>query len=708
MALAFFDTESYPNYWLLKIRPQGGQVYSFELRSGERLHATVVTTILQLFRSYTVVSFNGIKYDVPMLAAALLAGYSCEQLNELSNKLIREGIKHWELGLPEWEPTDHIDILETLPGAGSQKMYAGRTHYKTMRDLPYPPESYLSEPQIAEVADYCENDLGQLEWEYNAVYPAIQLREDMGARYGLELRSKSDAQVAEGVIKHRCERATGRRLFKAEIDWNLEFRYEDPGFLSFATPQLQNAFELVKSSVFRLGASGRVVMPAQLEGLAISLGRSVYRMGIGGLHSSEKSQVYRSSATHILRDNDVRGYYPRLMLNSGKFPAALGPQFRVEFGGIVSERDISKALEQKFKDAGVDTRNRANVEAYKAASDNEGGKVMSNGTFGKTLSPYSILFAPQMGIQTTVTGQLSVLMLIEWHELNGINVVSANTDGFVAYVPRNMIAASNALIKEWEKRTGLEMEDAEYAALYSRDVNNYFAVKTSGEVKRKGAYNKAGLIEKKSPDVEICGDAVADFLSKGTPLLYTIAWCQDIRKFVTVQKVTGGAIKLWGEGPRKDTKVAEMTGRLLANGWRKATKNDDLSLYERVGKDANKQCTYRALWIRDGLMAMSASAYRLCYAPQIPEYLGKCVRWYYGTDSPGPIVRNTSGNQVSLSYGAYPCMTLPDQLPENIDYAWYLKTCEGMLKDIGYQAEGGHEEQREAEEESTELELLLQ
>ena len=79
-------------------------------------------------------------------------------------------------------------------------------------------------------------------------------------------------------------------------------------------------------------------------------------------------------------------------------------------------------------------------------------------------------------------------------------------------------------------------------------MNNYFAVKTDGDVKRKGEYSKAGLVEKKNPDVEICADAVAEFLANGTPIAHTIAACRDIRKFVTIQKVNGAASKCGAKG----------------------------------------------------------------------------------------------------------------------------------------------------------------
>jgi hypothetical protein len=89
-------------------------------------------------------------------------------------------------------------------------------------------------------------------------------------------------------------------------------------------------------------------------------------------------------------------------------------------------------------------------------------------------------------------------------------------------------------------------------------------------------------------------------------------------------------------------------------------------------------------WQREGSITDATSAYRSCFRPQTPEYLGKVIRWYYGANSPGPIVYNTNGNQVSLSYGAQPCMTLPDEFPADIDYAWYINNCNRILKDIGY------------------------
>lgn len=665
--LALYDTECYPNFWLLKMRVDlTRQVFTFKITAGQSFSIEEAARIKLLFEIFTTVSFNGNYYDVPMICAAI-NGYTVERLKWLNDEIIPKqikgqprvsGRKPWELNLPEWSPADHIDIKEVAPGDGSLKQYGGRTHAKKLQDLPYEPDHFLTSAEMVVVDDYCLNDLDLLEHVFDELAPQLRQREVFGARYGIDLRSRSDAQMAEVVLKRRCEQALGRRIYKPEIDYNLSFRYKTPAFIAYQLPQLQRALQLVQESIFRLDAAGNVAMPPQLENLEIRIGSSVYTMGLGGLHSQEKRLTVKSNETHLLRMPDVASYYPTLMINSGEYPPALGEQFVIEFEGIMHDRLTAKALAKKLKAGGF----TGTVEYEDATTNDGGGKIMINGTFGKTGSSYSVLFAPTMLIQTTITGQLSILMLIEWFEHYGIPVKSANTDGVVIFCPREKLELSEWLIKEWEKRTHLTMEIDDYEAIYARDVNNYFAVKSADDIKRKGEYAKAGLIAKKNPDCEICSDAVAAFLADGTPLLYTIAACRDVRKFVTIQRVSGGGVKMWGEGARKGAKVADMIPVLEANGWIKSGRK----------------------WSRNDVELSAGEAYAACFSPQTPEYLGKVVRWYYGTNSPGPIVYANSGNTVSLSYGARPCMELPDTFPTDIDYQWYIDKAENILKDIGF------------------------
>jgi hypothetical protein len=154
---------------------------------------------------------------------------------------------------------------------------------------------------------------------------------------------------------------------------------------------------------------------------------------------------------------------------------------------------------------------------------------------------WSTLYSPNLLIQTTITGQLALLMLIEEIELNGIQVVSANTDGIVIKCPRDREDELESIIEAWEKKTGFNMEEAIYQALYSRDVNNYIAIKENGKPKLKGAYAEAGL--QKNPNNSICIEAVVNYLTKGTPVDETIEWDCDVRKFVTIRQVNGGGMK---------------------------------------------------------------------------------------------------------------------------------------------------------------------
>lgn len=173
-------------------------------------------------------------------------------------------------------------------------------------------------------------------------------------------------------------------------------------------------------------------------------------------------------------------------------------------------------------------------------------KILLNGTFGKTSSPYSPLYNPKMMVATTLTGQLSMLMLIELLERGGIHVVSANTDGIVLKFPRRLEQLQRHIVSVWEKVTNLETEETDYLSIHSRDVNSYVAIKPGGKVKTKGAFALPSSLRErmmKNPQNEVCVEAVIEHLVNRTPLAQTIRECRDVRKFLTLRRVTGGASK---------------------------------------------------------------------------------------------------------------------------------------------------------------------
>jgi hypothetical protein len=131
-------------------------------------------------------------------------------------------------------------------------------------------------------------------------------------------------------------------------------------------------------------------------------------------------------------------------------------------------------------------------------------------------------------------------MLIERLEANGMKVVSANTDGIVTLLPISKRADYDAICFDWMLDTSYGLEFVEYKALYSRDVNNYFAIKTDGKLKGKGVFTATGI--GKNPEYSIVPKAVAEYVSKGTPIEKTIKECHDILSFVKVRNVTGGAM----------------------------------------------------------------------------------------------------------------------------------------------------------------------
>jgi len=545
-----FDVECYWNYFLVSFTSfRTGAIVYFEMSPGYEFTSQDLLKLEWIMRSFLIVGFNSKFYDVPITTLAL-AGKSCKELKEATNKLILE----------EWRPQDvlkmsrvkslkdinHIDLIEVAPLQASLKIYGGRLHVPKMQDLPFHPEALLSPPQMAIVRWYNVNDLSQTAFLFVALKEQIDLRETLGNDYGVDLRSRSDAQIAEEVISAELTKLNGARPTRPEILPGTVYYYKVPQFLKYDSPIMNWALEVVRNAKFIVSEIGSIEMPKEVGELRLVIADNVYRMGIGGLHSSETKIAHIASKDVKLVDRDVTSYYPKIILNQQLYPLHLGRNFLRVYQTLVDRRI-------QAKEAGM----KAIAESL---------KITVNGSYGKLGSKYSTLYSPDLLIQVTMTGQLALLMLIERIAIRGIQVISANTDGVVIKCPTERMSELEWVVAQWEKDTNFQTEETQYASYYGRDVNNYIAVKKKYDkktkqwtdeldgVKSKGAYanpwnnptndSKVAIMRlHKNPVTTVCLDAVELLLTKNIPVRQTIENCKDITKFIVVRKVQGGAVK---------------------------------------------------------------------------------------------------------------------------------------------------------------------
>jgi hypothetical protein len=670
-----FDIESYPNYFLASfLCRKTGRVLSFERSEWKDFDSAELLYVLE---KSTTVGFNNIPFDIP-IATLAARGRNCKELHDAVQMLIVDRMRPSDV-LKAYKAkkltVNTIDLIEVAPLQGSLKIYSGRLHTDHMQDLPFAPGTVLSREQAQIVKFYnIYADLRNTNLLREALEPQIALRYVMSNEYGVDLRSKSDPQVAEAVIIQAMTKENGRRPIADVIVPGTTYQYRAPACIKFSSPLLQWALARVQGSSFVVGESGSVEMPQAMKELSLSIGNSVYTMGIGGLHSTESTIHHVSDNYRVLKDRDVTSFYPQIILNQGLYPKKMGLAFLRVYQGIVTRR-----VEAKHKaSAAAKAGDKELATYYKNIANSL--KIVLNGLYGKFGSKYAVVYAPDLIIQVTLTGQLVLLMLIERLELAGIPVVSANTDGIVMSVPRHMLPTYEVIVKQWELDTHFETEETEYVALFSRDVNNYIALGTPDKngnvsIKSKGAFanpwSNKGHKEPwmhKNPSSQVCITAVEELLTKGTPVEETIRNCQDMSAFISLRAVTGGAVKVWGRDYNPNLSEEDMIRTVEHRGYCK-----DPSGFWHCPSDDLMELTTLGQAYKGSCEAISF------------EYLGKTVRWYYSTTARDTdIVYAKNGNRVPRSLGAHPLMDMETELRKDIDYDWYVEEARSRLRELSF------------------------
>ena len=397
---------------------------------------------------------------------------------------------------------------------------------------------------------YCFNDvdatyefykitIGETDHPLDKGNNQVQLRKDIEEEFGIKCLNYSDSKIGDEIIKkYYCqEKGIDIRELprKGYFRKSINMKNCIAPYVEFETKQLQDLLSSVKKR--KLGLMDNFKEHVHFYG-------NVYSFMKGGLHTENKPEVFEEDEDHEIIDWDVASYYPAIIINSEKYPAHLGKEFLNGY-----KRMFEKRLELKPQ-AKSDRRIKGIVGALKLAV---------NSVYGKSSDMNSWIYDRQLTMFTTITGEFSLMMLIEKYELNDIRVISANTDGVTVKVRKDLIPKMHEINDWWCDTTQYVLERTDYTKILFSTVNDYLAIMPDGYVKKKGDFltdfelhkNKSGRI------VPI---ALEQYYVHGTPVKETIQNHKNIYDFCIRKKASRD---FHYEGVDKATNVKTKYNKLI-------------------------------------------------------------------------------------------------------------------------------------------------
>jgi hypothetical protein len=351
----------------------------------------------------------------------------------------------------------------------------------------------MTKDEIALTMDYCRNDVHATYEFYkittgNCDHPLykgnnqIELRQDIEEEFGIPCLNYSDSKIGDEMIKkYYCEQ---KGIKPADLPKKGFFRKDIrvknciADYVEFKTPQLKLFLKKMKGTVLGLQDDFKE---------HITFYDNAYSFMKGGLHTENKPEIFEADENYEIIDWDVSSYYPAIIINNKRYPSHLGKDFLLGYKQMFDRRLELKPQAKK------DKRIKGIVGALKLAV---------NSVYGKSSDMQSWIYDRQLTMFTTITGELSLFMLIESYELAGIHIISANTDGVTIRIKKTDLDKMHEINAWWSKLTQYELERTDYSKIIFSTVNDYLAVKTDGEVKKKGDFltdfelhkNKSGRV----------------------------------------------------------------------------------------------------------------------------------------------------------------------------------------------------------------------
>lgn len=318
--------------------------------------------------------------------------------------------------------------------------------------------------------------------------------------------------------------------------------------IKFKTPQLQQLLDYMKGvSIYHTSSTNKTIpMKVLTEYLKVSDKPGIfkaeiefygtrYTLAAGGIHSIDTPRILKSNDKYVYRHHDYTSYYPSIMIEYEICPKHLHKQSFIKLLSFLKTTRVKAKHAKDGEYVIINVPNNITAEAL---------KIVINAIYGKLGSDVFFLYDRFAQMQVTINGQLMTMTLIEEFELNGIHVISANTDGLVIKLPRDKEDVYNEICERWNKTNRMSADYEDYEILVSRDVNNYFDVQFDAKknkeiVEYKGTFNPKQYLKDmtKGFDMPIVAIAVYNYFRYNKPVMETLREHKDILDFCKTQNI---------------------------------------------------------------------------------------------------------------------------------------------------------------------------
>ena len=406
--------------------------------------------------------------------------------------------------------------------------YRGMTNEQLNHLITNDFDRYILPKYVEPMLHYNKNDV-YLVCEIARQKPdEIKRRDSLGAAFNLNLLCAARSTIADKLLYKFYSERSGLSVdkFKDLRTQRTALSFNKIIFphICFKTKQLQDLLKDMKKVVIYRTNKDAFEKVIQFYG-------TTYTIATGGLHSQDRPAVLTSTDKYTYVHYDISSFYPSVMVAYNIAPKHLNNNVFVKMVDYFRLTRI-KCKHTKDEDglvvAGV--HNKLAAEAL---------KIVINAIYGKFGFEMFFLFDRFAQMQVTINGQLMVMMVVEALELDGIHVVSANTDGIIVKLPKDKEEDFKRITDDWCAQNKLGADSERYKLFVTRDINNYFDIQSNDKVEYKGGLDPKQYLKdlKKGYDMPIVAKAVFEYFAHGTPVMETLRNHKDILDFCKTQNV---------------------------------------------------------------------------------------------------------------------------------------------------------------------------